>query len=411
MAALCCILVTKITNHFVFHVCIMCFSFSIKLRLTLHFLVCIMCFPSCIAHSRTIENALLSNSAQLSMVMSILLLLLPLVMTEAKSGALKEFIGLNIKTAKAKIEMGVNGDVSIARTGAGEVTINAKKIIVGGYDLLDLLGKLTKALDGKGGSGGGNPLAPAPDGPKIKNCMDLLLYSGKKMESGIYTLEGKKMYCDMENAGGGWTLLDQFGSADTYSIGKKGLEKSADLKANGWTTNAKYLDHGYGPAELKAYSMDFHNSGGAVAWIQKKLPTDGYMVRVQYAHFYNGGATLVYVGGKERTRSKVECKTKNCGIYYQGVYSPGDSIKLDESQGTSVGAIFSLWYRVNPGPMGWKKAKFPASCMALRLSGTTKSGNYWTKVGYQYCDMVTSGGGWTLLDQVCVLARARESVV
>ena len=177
----------------------------------------------------------------------------------------------------------------------------------------------------------------------------------------------------------------QFGSADTYKIGKKGLETQAEVTGRGWTTNAKYLDHGYGPAEEKPYSLDFHNSGSAVAYIQKQLPTDGNMVRVRYAHMYNGGATLVYVGGKERTRSKVECKAKGCAIAYEGKYNPGDVLKLDESQGTSVGAIFDLWYRAKL-PAGLKKA-LPASCKSLKNSGQKKSGNYWTGNGYDYVSL------------------------
>ena len=197
-------------------------------------------------------------------------------------------------------------------------------------------------------------------------------------------------------------LSSQFGSADTYGIGKKGLENKAEMTDSDWTTNAKYLDHGYGPAEEKPYSLDFHNSGSAVAYIQKTLPTDGNMLRVRYAHYYNGGATLVYVGGKERTRSKLQCKSKGCAIAYEGKYSSGDAIKLDESQGTSVGAIFSLWYRARVPPSEWEKAKLPESCMALKLTNKdAKSGTYWTQSGFQYCDMVTSGGGWTLVDQVC----------
>ena len=263
------------------------------------------------------------------------------------------FMGVNIARDKAVVQMGVSGDVSISRTGPGEVTIDAKKIIVGGYDLLELLGRLEKLL-----------------APKPKSCAELLLLSKKKPKSGMYTIEGKKMYCDMDSAGGGWTLLTQFGSKDTYGIGSKGVEKIAELKAKGWTTNGKYIDHGYGPKELKSTSMDFHNSGAAVAWIQKKLPSNGNEVRVKYAHYYPGGATLVYVGGKERTRSNKQCKNKNCPIFYQGPYKTGDSLKLDESQGTSVGAIFAVFYRakVHPNMLASK----PKTCKAAMTASDKK---------------------------------------
>jgi len=154
----------------------------------------------------------------------------------------------NLRFAKAKIEMGTEGDVSIARTGDGEVTISAKKIIVGGYDLLDLLGKLQKALDGKGNSGGGSPLAP--DGPKMKNCMD-----------------------------------------------------------------------------------------------QKEFAELIFPSQVEYAHFYNGGATLVYLDGKEKTRSNKHCSKHPCSIKYVASYSGSTELKLDESQGTSVGAIYTVSVR------------------------------------------------------------------
>ena len=180
-------------------------------------------------------------------------------------------------------------------------------------------------------------------------------------------------------------LSSQFGSADTYGIGKKGLETKAEVESHGWSTNAKYLDHGYGPAEEKPYSLDFHNSGSAVAYIQKTLPTDGNMLRVNYAHYYSGGATLVFVGGKERTRSSKQCKAKGCALAYEGKYNSGDAIKLDESQGTSVGAIFSLWYRAKV-PTGLTKA-LPASCKALKNSGQSKSGNYWTQNGFDYVSL------------------------
>ena len=149
----------------------------------------------------------------------------------------------------------------------------------------------------------------------------------------------------MSYSGGGWTLLDFFGSAYRYGVGRKGIEKKVELTSRGWTTNAGYLDHGYGPKAAKPYSMDFHNSGGAVAWIKKKLPTGFSEVRVEYAHFYSGGATLVFVGGKEKTRSSKQCTKHPCSIIWIGKYSGAAQLMVDESQGTSVGAIYTVFVR------------------------------------------------------------------
>ena len=149
----------------------------------------------------------------------------------------------------------------------------------------------------------------------------------------------------MSSNGGGWTLLDFFGSAHRFGMGRKGIEKGNDLAARGWSTNAKYLDHGYGPAAAKSTSMDFHNSGGAIAWIKKKLPTGFSEVRVEYAHFYSGGATLVFVGGKEKTRSSKQCSKHPCSIVWYGKYSGAAELMVDESQGTSVGAIYTVFVR------------------------------------------------------------------
>merc|ERR1719353_1521150 len=219
--------------------------------------------------------------------------------------------------------------------------------------------------------------------PDPKTCTDLMLYSEKKPKSGIYTLAGKKMYCDMDSMGGGWTLLDQFGTKDVYGIGSKGISTAAHLKANGWSTNAQSINGKYGPVAVRPYSMDFHRGGGSVAYIKKKLPSNGDMVRVKYAHFYSGGATLVYVGGKERTRSTKQCKDKNCGIFYQGSYKAGDELMIDESQGTSVGGIFAVWYRAKvPADM---LASKPKTCKdALSKSGK-KKGVHWLKTGPKFC--------------------------
>ena len=145
--------------------------------------------------------------------------------------------------------------------------------------------------------------------------------------------------------GGGWTLLDFFGADKRFGTGRKGIENANELTSRGWTTNAKYLDHGYGPAAAKGTSMDFHNSGGAVAWIKTNLPNGFSEVRVEYAHFYSGGATLVYLAGKEVTRSNKPCTKHPCSIKFVKSYSGGAELKLDESQGTSVGAIYTVFVR------------------------------------------------------------------
>ena len=80
----------------------------------------------------------------------------------------KDYIGLNINQDKAVIKFGKVKDVALARTGPGELTIKAKKIIVGDKKI-DLL----KALSSSGSSGGDSAGSCEPLRSKllpVKSC-------------------------------------------------------------------------------------------------------------------------------------------------------------------------------------------------------------------------------------------------
>ena len=84
----------------------------------------------------------------------------------AQANEYKDYIGVKVQHDKAVVTLGKVSDVALARTGAGELTIHASKILVG-EKKIDLL----KALSSGGSSGGQPPCKPVSSKLlQVKSC-------------------------------------------------------------------------------------------------------------------------------------------------------------------------------------------------------------------------------------------------
>ena len=146
----------------------------------------------------------------------------------------------------------------------------------------------------------------------------------------------------MVAGGGAAHVVVQFGQTDQFGIGRRGSYVRGHLVEDGWRTNTNNLQNGYCPGPWHATSMDFHNSGPAVAYIERDLPDDGSEVLVKYANCYSSGcAAKLFIGGNvvDAIRQQHTART----VVYS--YSPGQALRIDESEGTCVGSIFYVAYR------------------------------------------------------------------
>ena len=203
------------------------------------------------------------------------------------------------------------------------------------------------------GSGTWVPIYEPPLGTKSNpaSSCKAILQDNAASGDGIYWVTNSvkdkhEAYCDQ--TGGGWTLLSYFGSTDAYGLGS-GLRTLADMRAAGWTIETDGCCSNYGPTEFRSQSLNFHSSGPKVGKIKLVLPRNtnggGGEVRVKYAHVYSGGAALLYIGGTEVSRKQGSCGSTKCDTVYEGSYNNNDELMLEESQGTSVAAIFWVFYR------------------------------------------------------------------
>ena len=207
-------------------------------------------------------------------------------------------------------------------------------------------------------------LAPLGSGANPAASCKAILDSGAADGDGMYTLaEQGETYCDMTSSGGGWTLLNQFGDTDQFGIGQVGIHSSGGLIAAGWTTNADTIYDGNGSSgdtsaghspNFRADSMHFFKGGVTPAgFIERTLPDppDGGTtgeVRVKYAHVYQQAAAHLFVGGTE-VDSHVcgQSVHTNCNTFkiYEGSYTKGDKVRLDEGPPVSCVTIFWVFYR------------------------------------------------------------------
>ncbi len=272
----------------------------------------------------------------------------------------------------------------------------------------------------------------------LANCLDILL-DEPTSPSGIYTIDPDgfggadpfPVYCDMENDGGGWTLvLKADGDETTFAYDEAIWENADTLNPDSLDlseTEAKFTSFSTVPftqmrvamrtgaedrdavLNVSASSVEAAVAGPVVPtgtpredWLAL-VPGSGLQANCNQEGLGNGfrvpyaRVRIGIVGNQENN-----CLSPDSYIGVGGEAGPGSGCFPGGGPGNSVGASGGCGVTVDVSSFAYVFVRAPHTCaQVLQVnSGATdgvytidREGRGMTDV---YCDMTTDGGGWTL---------------
>ncbi|CAE80376.1 fibrinogen-like YCDxxxxGGGW domain-containing protein [Bdellovibrio bacteriovorus] len=253
---------------------------------------------------------------------------------------------------------------------------------------------------------------------KCGSCLDILNNNGSEGD-GIYYIDPTgsspyPVYCDMTTDGGGWTRVFKHNIAGGY------FADATDASSKNTTTPTADLysilnkiDHFKTPGNKYQFRLTWPGEDLKNIWFQTTNPTAdvsvaGYKtVFVQgYTNYWGGLELGNGAHGPAQTSSYLEGSVNHVNWFYSvGAYvSWGTTpvgIPASDVLGASHGvAEVNLWMKEDDTHTIY------SSCKAILAAGASKGDGIYTididgagaTAPYEvFCDMTTSGGGWTLV--------------
>lgn len=309
--------------------------------------------------------------------------------------------------------------------------------------------------------GGGAP-PPGPPGSSDNpgaSCANILA-NGGSTGSGVYwidpnggsTADAFQVYCDMATDGGGWTMVAKLnaGVAGTgeaiwngavlnetntqlLDISVDGADYLNRIVASQWNTDflvGHVRVHVYQGGTLKTWLKFDGASTSKASWFDGSRVVD-----TPWTDLYYAGRNYFSIAGDSTRDFFVNANYGGCpadagwlgvvvptGCTWEGpadgkkhiVYANYANNQNWTSGQVGQGDVFAVFVREtgtvgsSSGGLGLSAKNPGASCKALSAAGVGASGVYWvdpdggnnTNAFQVYCDMVTDGGGWTMVYKV-----------